>query len=46
MSQIFKINHSRHQWKGKAKQRGDTNRYLRKELTRVKAERDQAKRAL
>jgi hypothetical protein len=46
MSQLSKVNHSRHQWKGKAKQRGDDNRYLRKPLARVKAERDQAKRAL
>jgi len=46
MSQFSKVNHSRHQWKGKAKQRGDTNRYLRKEFARVKAERDQAKQAL
>ena len=46
MSQFSKVNHSRHQWKGKAKQRGDDNRYLRKQLARVKAERDEAKRAL
>ena len=46
MSQFSKVNHSRHQWKGKAQQRGDTNRSLRKELARVKAERDQATQAL
>lgn len=46
MSQLSKVNRSRHQWKGKAKQRGDDNRYLRKQLARLKAERDQAKRAL
>ena len=46
MSQLSKVNHSRHQWRGKAKQRGDDNRYLRKQLARVKAERDQAKQAL
>ena len=46
MSQLSKVNHSRHQWKGKATQRGDDNRYLRKQLARVKAERDQAKQAL
>ena len=34
------------QWKGKAKLRGDANRYLRKQITRIKAERDQAKQAL
>jgi hypothetical protein len=46
MSQFSKVNHSRHQWKGKAKQRGDDNRYLRKQLARLKAERDQAKQEL
>jgi hypothetical protein len=46
MSQFSKVNHSRNQWKGKAKQRGDANRYLRKQLARVTAERDEAKRAL
>ncbi len=46
MSQLSKVNHSRRQWKGKAAQRGDDNRYLRKQLARVKAERDQVKGAL
>ena len=46
MSQFSKVNHSRNQWKGKAKLRGDANRYLRKQITRIKAERDQAKQAL
>jgi hypothetical protein len=46
MRHFAKVNHSRHQWKGKAMQRGDGNRYLRKELARVKAERDHAKRDL
>jgi hypothetical protein len=46
MSQFSKVNHSRKQWKGKAKQRGDDNRYLRKQLARIKAERDQAKHEL
>jgi hypothetical protein len=46
MSQLSKVNHSRNQWKGKAKQRGDANRYLRKQLARLKAERDQAKQDL
>jgi len=32
--------------KAKAKQRSDHNRYLRKQLARVKTERDQAKPAL
>lgn len=46
MSQFSKVNHSRNQWKSKAKQRSDANRYLRKHLARLKAERDQAKQAL
>ena len=37
MSPLAKVNHSRNQWKGKAIQRGDLNRYLCKELARVKA---------
>ena len=46
MSQLGKVKHSRNQWKAKAKQRSDHNRYLRKQLARVKAERDQAKQDL
>jgi len=46
MSQLSKITHSRNQWKAKAKQRSDHHRYLRKQLARVKAERDQAKQDL
>jgi hypothetical protein len=46
MSQLCKVKHGRKQWKDKARQRGDQNRYLRKELARVKAERDQAKQRL
>jgi hypothetical protein len=46
MSQLAKVTHSRNQWKRKAKERGDQDRYLRKQLARVKAERDQAKQAL
>jgi len=42
MSQLCKVTHSRNQWKAKAKQRSDYNRYLRQQLARVKAERDQA----
>lgn len=45
MSQRSKLRHSRAQWKHKARQRGDDNRYLRKELARVKRERDQHKQA-
>ena len=46
MSQLAKVKHSRNQWKRKAKERGDQDRYLRKQLARVKAEHDQAKQAL
>jgi hypothetical protein len=46
MSQLSKVKQGRKQWKDKARQRGDQNRYLRKELARVKAERDQAKQRL
>jgi hypothetical protein len=46
MSQLSKVTHSRNQWKAKAQQRSDPNRYLRKQLARVKAERDQAKQDL
>jgi hypothetical protein len=46
MSQLSKMKHSRNQWKAKAKQRSDHHGYLRQQLARVKAERDQAKQAL
>jgi hypothetical protein len=46
MSQLSKVTRSRNQWKEKATQRSDHHRYLRKQLVRVKAERDQAKQAL
>jgi hypothetical protein len=46
MSQLCKVKHGRKQWKDKARRRGDQNRYWRKELARVKVERDQAKQAL
>src|SRR5713101_6705098 len=46
MSQLAKVKHRRNQWKRKAKERGDEDRDLRKQLTRVKSERDQAKQAL
>lgn len=46
MRQLCKVTHSRNQWKAKAKQRSDHNRYLRKQLARVKAERAQAKQGL
>ena len=46
MSQLSKVKHSRHQWKHKATQRGNHNRYQRKQLARITAERDQATTAL
>lgn len=46
MRQCSTVTHSRHQWQGKAPQRGDTNRSLRQERARVKAERAQATQAL
>jgi len=46
MSQLSKVNRSRKQWKDKAKQRGEQQRYQRKQMARLRAERDQAKQAL
>lgn len=46
MSQLSKVRHSREQWKHKATQRADANRYQRKQLARVKHERDHANKAL
>jgi hypothetical protein len=46
MSQQSKLRHSRQQWKQKAKERAEQNRYLRKELERIREERDCAKQAL
>ena len=40
MSAASKIKHSRQRWKQKAKSRADDNRYLRKELERLKRERN------
>lgn len=40
MSSLHKLKQSRKLWKQKAKSRADDNRYLRKELQRVKRERD------
>ena len=40
MSATSKIKHSRQRWKQKATRRADDNRYLRKELERLKRERD------
>src|SRR5712691_8228557 len=46
MSQLSKVRHSRTQWKHKATQRADHDRYRRKQLSRVKTERDRATTAL
>jgi hypothetical protein len=46
MSQLSKMQHSRDQWKHKAKQRGDHNRYQRKQIARLRAERNRATKAL
>jgi hypothetical protein len=46
MSPLSKMQHSRDQWKYKAKQRGERARYQRKQNARLKAERDQATTAL
>jgi hypothetical protein len=46
MSQQSKLSQSRQQWKQKAKERAEQNRYLRKELERLRQERDRAKQAL
>lgn len=43
MSSQSKVKRSREQWKQKARRRGDENRYLRKELRRVKQDRDLSK---
>jgi len=45
MSKQSKLRKSRDQWKEKAGQRADDNRYFRKELARVKDERDQLKKS-
>jgi hypothetical protein len=46
MSQLSKVRHSRTQWKHKATQRATANRYWRKQLARVKHERDRTATAL
>src|SRR5712691_6221635 len=46
MSQLSQVRHSRHQWQHKATQRADQNRYGRKQLARIKHERDRATTAL
>ena len=46
MSQLSKVKHSRDQWKHKAKQRGDRDRYQRTQIARITAERNRATQAL
>lgn len=46
MSQFSKMTQSRDQWKHKAKQRGERERYQRRQHARIKAERDRATKAL
>ena len=46
MSQQSKLSQSRHQWKHKAKERAEHNRSRRKELERMRNERDRVKQAL
>jgi len=46
MSQSSRLRQGRDQWKRKAGQRAGENRYLRKELSRVKRERDRFKKEL
>jgi hypothetical protein len=46
MSQWSTGRHSRNQWKHQATQRADHDRYQRKQLSRVKKERDCAHKAL
>jgi len=46
MSQLSKVKPSRNQWKHKATQRGDQNRYQRKQIARLTAERNRATTAL
>lgn len=46
MSQFSQMHHSRNQWKHKATQRGDDNRYQRKQIARLTPERNRATNAL
>ena len=45
MSQQSKLTHSREQWKRKATERAEHNRYLRKALARIRQERDRLRHA-
>src|SRR2546430_7659161 len=46
MSQLSKVKQGRNQWKHKAKQRGEHNRYQRKQIASLTAERNRATQAL
>ncbi len=46
MSQLSKVKHSRNQWKHKATQRGDRERYQRKQIARLTVERNRVTTAL
>ena len=46
MRQLSQVKCRRNQWKDKAKQRGEQQRYQRQRIARLRAERDQAKHAL
>jgi hypothetical protein len=46
MSQLSKVQHSREHWKHKATQRGDRERYQRKQIARLTGERNRATTAL
>jgi hypothetical protein len=46
MSQLAKVKHSREQWKHKATQRGERERYQRKQIARLTAERNRTTPAL
>ena len=46
MRQFSKMKHSRDQWKHKAKQRGERDRYQRKQNARISAERHRVTKAL
>ena len=46
MRQLSKVKYSRTQWKHKATQRGERERYQRKQIARLRAERDRASQVL
>jgi hypothetical protein len=46
MSQLSKVKHRRNQWKHTAQQRGDRDRYQRKQHAHISAERDRVTTAL